>query len=79
MSRIVCCVLLGVMLQISHGCNLKKPHLCGAKYVIVSVANLEQQLEKRATFIPTSCNNSSEMKMCQVRVSCVWLDLVWLD
>lgn len=41
------------------------------KYVIICIANLEQQLEKRATFILTSCNNSSEMKMCKVRVSFV--------
>lgn len=44
MSRVVCCVLLGVKFQISHGCNLKK-NLCGAKRCNC-IANWEEHLEK---------------------------------
>lgn len=34
----------------------------GRKYVIFCIANSEQHLKSRTTFISTSCNKSSEIK-----------------
>lgn len=64
MLRIVCCVLLGVKLQISHGCNLKKI-LVVQKYGIVWMANLEQQLEKRAILYPLAAITVLKCKCAQ--------------
>lgn len=47
MSGVVCCVLLGVKLQISHGCNLKKIFVVQKDVIVLQIG---KSIRKKGLF-----------------------------